>query len=165
MTDAPGAGIRIEPSTSADAEAILAIFVPARFAALEFLTAPEDTPAVRRWIREVIAPRPGTFLALLAGQAVGFLSLQGDYIDQLYVAPRFQTRGIGTLLLDQAKSLSPGGLHLHTFACNSRARRFYEARGFVIVSQGDGSANQERQPDLSYRWTPASKPGQQAHGW
>jgi GNAT superfamily N-acetyltransferase len=164
MTEAPGAGIRIEPATAADAEAILAIFVPARLAALQFLTGPEDTPAVRRWIREVIAPRPGTFIALQAGQAVGFLSLQGDYIDQLYLAPPFQARGIGTVLLDQAKRLSPGSLHLHTFQCNTRARRFYEARGFVIVSQGDGSANQEGQPDLCYRWTPASQPGQPPPG-
>lgn len=52
--------------------------------------------------------------------------------------------------------LRPGGLRLHVFTRNTRARGFYEAAGFVLVSQGDGRENEEREPDCTYVWVPAS---------
>jgi hypothetical protein len=33
------------------------------------------------------------------------------------------------------------------------ARRCYEARGFVLVRETDGTANEEREPDALYLWT------------
>jgi hypothetical protein len=36
---------------------------------------------------------------------------------------------------------------------NLPARRFYEAHGFQIERQTDGAANDERQPDILYRWS------------
>ena len=36
-----------------------------------------------------------------------------------------------------------------------RARRFYEARAFVEIARGDGSGNEEHQPDIRYAWRPA----------
>ncbi|WP_298279395.1 hypothetical protein [uncultured Bradyrhizobium sp.] len=52
---------------------------------------------------------------------------------------------------------APPGLadrrQLWTFQRNARARRFYEARGFVAVEQTDGSRNEEQEPDVRYLWT------------
>jgi RimJ/RimL family protein N-acetyltransferase len=48
------------------------------------------------------------------------------------------------------KGERPAGLSLYVFTRNERARRCYEAAGFVLVEQGDG--NQEREPDCTYRW-------------
>ena len=31
--------------------------------------------------------------------------------------------------------------------------RFYEARGFALVRETDGSGNEEREPDALYLWT------------
>jgi RimJ/RimL family protein N-acetyltransferase len=39
-------------------------------------------------------------------------------------------------------------LRLYTFARNEGARRFYERHGFAPVAFGDGSANQEGEPDV-----------------
>jgi RimJ/RimL family protein N-acetyltransferase len=50
------------------------------------------------------------------------------------------------------ESLSPGQLRLHVFQRNIRARTFYERRGFRAVEFGDGSANKEREPDVTYLW-------------
>ena len=36
----------------------------------------------------------------------------------------------------------------------TRARRFYEAAGFVLVEQSEGSGNEEQEPDCTYAWTP-----------
>jgi hypothetical protein len=49
-----------------------------------------------------------------------------------------------------AKALRPDGLTLWTFQCNVRARRFYEARGFVASGFTDGSRNEENEPDVLY---------------
>jgi putative acetyltransferase len=85
---------------------------------------------------------------------VGFIALEGDHVDHLYIAPSYQDRGIGDKLLAMAKELRPGGLTLWTFQRNAQARRFYEARGFVAWEFTDGSRNEEREPDVLYAWLP-----------
>jgi hypothetical protein len=55
-----------------------------------------------------------------------------------------------------AKQRSPAELQLWTFQVNAGARRFYERHGFVPVELTDGATNQERQPDVRYRWVPRS---------
>ena len=41
-------------------------------------------------------------------------------------------------------------LRLYTFQSNEGARRFYERHGFAAVAFGDGSDNEEREPDVRY---------------
>ena len=83
---------------------------------------------------------------------VGFLTLIGDDLDQLYLRPRYYRRGIGSLLLTKAKERSAERLRLFTFQRNERARAFYEAHGFRIVNLNDGSRNEEGEPDVLYEW-------------
>ena len=84
----------------------------------------------------------------------GIIAFREGWIDQLYVLPDAQGRGIGTELLDVAKRAF-GRLQLWTFQRNERARRFYEARGFELVEQTDGLRNEEKEPDARYVWTRA----------
>jgi hypothetical protein len=44
-------------------------------------------------------------------------------------------------------------LQLWTFQRNTRARRLYEARGFVLVEETDDASNEENEPDARYLWT------------
>lgn len=44
------------------------------------------------------------------------------------------------------------GLTLWVFETNVDARRFYRDHGFVEVERTDGSANEERSPDVRYAW-------------
>ena len=60
---------------------------------------------------------------------------------------------VTSALLDWAKALSPGRLVLWTFQRNANARRFYEAHGFALVRETDGSDNEEKEPDALYLWT------------
>ena len=53
-----------------------------------------------------------------------------------------------------AKERRPDGLELYTFQENAAARAFYEHHGFMAVWFGDGSANEEGQPDVRYAWRP-----------
>jgi hypothetical protein len=50
----------------------------------------------------------------------------------------------------------PSGMRLYAFQRNTRARDFYECRGFVAVEFGDGSGNEEGEPDVLYQWTPTT---------
>ncbi len=74
------------------------------------------------------------------------------WIDQLYVLPTAQRRGVGKDLLQVAQNAF-GRLQLWTFQRNAPARRFYEARGFALIQQTDGARNEEKEPDVLYLWT------------
>ena len=88
---------------------------------------------------------------------VGIIALRSGWIDQLYVLPSHQGRGVGAAFLDLAKARSES-LQLWTFQSNPAALRFYESKSFVAVQQTDGSANDEREPDILYRWDRRSNP-------
>ncbi|KQY34258.1 acetyltransferase [Rhizobium sp. Root483D2] len=89
--------------------------------------------------------------ALSDGNLIGVISLSETWIEQLYVRPGFQHAGVGSALLDVAQHAAQS-LHLWTFQRNDDARRFYEKLGFVLVKMTDGSENEEREPDVLYRW-------------
>jgi GNAT superfamily N-acetyltransferase len=86
----------------------------------------------------------------------GIIAFREGWIEQLYVLPVAQGRGIGTQLLDVAKQACDR-LELWTFQRNARARGFYEARGFTLVEQTDGTRNEETEPDARYVWTRAGR--------
>ena len=93
-----------------------------------------------------------TWRAREAGRILGFLCLDGEDLDQLYLLPGEFRRGIGSLLLAKAKELSPERLHLFTFQRNAAARAFYERHGFRLVDLNDGERNEEGEPDALYEW-------------
>ncbi|ACP22975.1 putative acetyltransferase (plasmid) [Sinorhizobium fredii NGR234] len=82
---------------------------------------------------------------------VGMIAFRPEWIDQLYVLPAHQGRGIGASLLNVART-GAAQLSLWTFQCNRGARRFYEKHGFIAVEETDGSRNEEKEPDVLYRW-------------
>jgi GNAT superfamily N-acetyltransferase len=83
---------------------------------------------------------------------IGFIAFREDWIDQFYVLPAGQGRGLGSALLTVAKTAFPR-LQLWMFQRNHAARRFYERRGFVLAEETDGSRNEEREPDARYVWS------------
>src|SRR5690606_11154405 len=69
-------------------------------------------------------------------RAVGFLVMDGEMIDALFVDPAVHGRGYGTALLDHALKLSP---HATVDASEqaSNALAFYEARGFIRTGRSE----------------------------
>jgi GNAT superfamily N-acetyltransferase len=145
--------ITVRPAGPADAEAVADTYLASFHATYDFELAHTDEQ-VRAWLREVIAAG-GTHVAVdSTGTVVGMMVVAPDELDQLYVRPDRVGEGIGRRLLDVAKVHEPSGLRLYTFQVNARARRFYERNGFVAEWFGDGSANEEGQPDVRYLWRP-----------
>ena len=85
-------------------------------------------------------------------QPLAVLVLDGGWVDQLYVEPNCTGMGLGSRLIELAKSRRPAGLQLWTFVTNTRAQRFYRRHGFVVAETTDGSRNEEKAPDIRFIW-------------
>jgi putative acetyltransferase len=86
-----------------------------------------------------------------AGEPLGYIAFRPDFIEHLFVRPDRQTQGLGRRLLARARD-GAHELRLWTFQQNLRARRFYEKHGFSVVVETDGQDNEEKLPDVLYRW-------------
>jgi GNAT superfamily N-acetyltransferase len=139
-----------------DANEIADVYLASRADALPFLRRVHTDAAVRAWIGEVALKRGETWVAKRDSAIVGFITLIGEEVEQLYVLPGNYRRGIGKTLLDLAKTRRPNRLYLYTFQRNARARAFYEIQGFRIIDTNDGTRNEETEPDIRYQWTPAA---------
>ena len=114
------------------------------------------TPDEDRWFyRERVFPTCRVWGRFDGDELCGIMAFRDGWIEQLYVLPAAHGRGIGTELLEVAKSASER-LELWTFQRNEPARRFYEARGFTLAEQTDGSRNEEKEPDARYVWVRTS---------
>jgi ribosomal protein S18 acetylase RimI-like enzyme len=142
---------RLERARPEDGPEIADLYLAAHDDALPFVRRAHSDDEVRRWVRQVMLQQGETWVARLDGRIVGFLSLAGSDLDQLFLLPGYYRQGIGTLLLNKAKELSPARLRLFAFSRNLRARAFYEAHGFRIAAIQDSEPQSE--PDIAYEWT------------
>jgi len=103
------------------------------------------------YFREHILKDNKVWVVEMENLPVAFMAMKDDFIDQLYVHPDYQNRGIGKALLDYARQLSPEHLWLYTLLINLNARAFYEKNGFVAEKFGV-SPPPESEPDVEYHW-------------
>ena len=82
---------------------------------------------------------------------VAFMAMENEFIDQLYIHPDYQRRGIGKALLNFARKQSPDHIWLYTLQVNVNARAFYEKNGFIAEKFGV-SPPPELAPDVEYHW-------------
>ena len=75
----------------------------------------------------------------------------GGRIHALYVHPRARGRGVGRLLLDDAKTRADR-LDLWVLQANSLARGFYARHGFAEATRTSGAGNDENLPDIRMVW-------------
>lgn len=68
------------------------------------------------------------------GQIVGFIGMNNQYVEGLFVKESAQSRGIGKQLLDYAKSRKTE-LRLGVYQKNVRAMRFYLRENFLIQAE------------------------------
>ncbi|MGY1615587.1 GNAT family N-acetyltransferase [Geodermatophilus sp. SYSU D00691] len=149
--------VALRPGRPEDAAVLARVHHAARAAGMPWLPDLHEEAETVGWMRGVVLPEQQVWVAERAGVVVGFAAVHEDWLEQLYVAPDAWGAGAGRALLEAARAARPEGLRLHVFARNERARRFYEAAGFVLVGTGDGSANEEGEPDCTYAWRPSGE--------
>ncbi len=78
---------------------------------------------VRAWCRSLL-DQPGRELWVAARDRVllGFVVVEGDWVNLIFVHPGRPARGVGAALLDLVKSLRPHGFGLRVYQVNERAR-------------------------------------------
>jgi putative acetyltransferase len=105
-----------------------------------------------RWRSELV-PNAEIVVAERDGAMAGFVTIDGSgYLDQLVVAPDHWGSQLATMLVDEAKRLSPSGVTLKVNADNNRAIRFYERSGFVHGGEDVNPGSKRRV--LKMAWTP-----------
>ena len=65
----------------------------------------------------------------------GFVGLNAEYIEGIFVSDEMQSCGIGKLLLDYIKDKKVS-LRLNIYQKNARAISFYQREGFIIQCEG-----------------------------
>jgi GNAT superfamily N-acetyltransferase len=76
-----------------------------------------------------VADDQGTLTAMLA------LHLPERYLDQLFVAPQYQGKGLGRELLGFTRTHLPGEIWLRCVRENEKAWRWYEREGFAFEKE------------------------------
>jgi RimJ/RimL family protein N-acetyltransferase len=152
--------LAIRDGVEEDAPALARLYLRSRAAAMPWLREVHDEADTARWIAGTLIGRHRVRVATEDGVPVGYVGFgedprHGPMVLHLYLAPERRGQGIGTRLPAEAAAELGTRLSLFCFARNAAARRFYEARGFRPVATGDGTDNEEREPDVLYlRETP-----------
>ena len=105
--------------------------------------------------RNEVMPKAEVWGAFKGDRLLGFVALLPGWIDHLYVDPDVHRQGIGSALVRLAQE-QQDELRLYTFQANTNARRLYEQHGFVVEELTDGERNEEKMPDVTYRWRRSS---------
>ncbi len=147
----PGSEFKIRPAVASDADAIARVFSPS-IRLLDFLPELHTVAEDRRFIGNVILNECAVTVVEQSGSIISFLARQDEEIRLLHTHPDSIGRGAGGQLIDAAKQSGVAALELWCFQANTGARRFYEAHGFRPVRFTDGANNEEKMPDVRYRW-------------
>lgn len=127
--------LHVRPFIEGDRAALRALFVASRDAAFVW-----DAPGTHR-VEDFDAATAGEIIlvALLDGRAAGFASIwePESFLHNLFVHPAFQSRGVGTALLDACAPHFRATATLKCLKLNRDALQFYRARGWTI--RGDGA--------------------------
>jgi chorismate mutase len=147
--------VTLRPACEADAGAVAAVHLASRRAAA--MPPPVHTDDdVRHWLSGRLE-QDEVWLAEVDAAPVGYARFTSTWLDDLYVLPSHAGRGVGSALLDVVKAQRPDGFCLWVFEMNAGARAFYASHGLVELEHTDGSANEERTPDLRMAW-PGAEP-------
>lgn len=117
----------------ADIEQILDIWLSASIKAHDFVESEFWVSKVSD-MRGVYIPASETFVFESDGQIAGFYSLYGNTLAAIFVSPHMQGRGMGSALLDDAKSRRES-LQLTVYKENAPSVKFYEKHGFISIGE------------------------------
>ena len=81
----------------------------------------------------------------------GFIGVNDEYIEGIFVSDEMQSRGIGKMLLDYIKD-KKDRLQLKVYQKNVRAMSFYQREGFIIQSEGMDEFTREKEYVMNWEF-------------
>ena len=81
----------------------------------------------------------------------GFIGLNDEYVEGIFVSGEMQSQGIGKILLNYAKD-KRNKLHLNVYQKNARAISFYKREGFEIQHSGLDEATGEKDYVMTWHY-------------
>lgn len=96
-----------------------------------------------------ILPNAEIFVYIYKEEVVGFIGLNGNYIEGIFVDTDNQYNGIGTALLNKVKE-DRSILTLKVYQKNINAVDFYKKNGFKVIEEGIDQETGEK--ELNMRW-------------
>ena len=101
---------------------------------------PYPTDEVRELWRQTLAdPDSDVYVAEHEGEAVGAVTVDDEFLRQLYVLPAHWGSGIGSALLkhglERMRDRGAKRAKLWTLEGNERGRSFYERRGWALTAE------------------------------
>ena len=113
-------------------------FIPAQYWKSNFESVKELLPQVEVYVYE-------------NGQKIqGFIGLNGEYIEGIFVSDEMQSQGIGKCLLAYIKD-GKTKLRLNVYQKNAQAIHFYQREGFTIQREGLDEATGEKDYVMIWR--------------
>jgi chorismate mutase/GNAT superfamily N-acetyltransferase len=145
--------LSLRPATAADLPAIAEVHLASRHGAGAAFPPPvhADEEAYA-WVAGWDLSTYDVWLATVGDEVAGYARFTTTWLDDLYVRPEQQGRGVGGALFDLVTSLRPDGFCLWVFESNLPARAFYRARGCLELERTDGTGNEEKAPDIRVAW-------------
>ena len=116
-----------------DIDQVLAIWLFASVKAHDFIESTFWKSKVSE-MRDVYIPASKTHVYEAEGEVVGFYSLYENNLAAIFVAPGSQGKGIGSVLLEDAKHKREN-LQLTVYKENAPSIKFYEKHGFTVLGE------------------------------
>ena len=133
---------------NADIDRVAGIWLDANLKAHSFIS-PRYWKSNFAPVKEML-PRAEVYVYEDDREIQGFIGLNGEYIEGIFVSGEMQSRGIGKRLLDFVKTKKTE-LRLNVYRKNTRATRFYQREGFKILREGMDEATGEKDYEMMWR--------------
>lgn len=115
-----------------DIEIIMQIWKKENIKAHKFISK-EYWEGKYNFVKEVL-PNADIYVYIIKEKIVGFIGLDNNYIEGIFVDTNNQCNGIGTSLLNKVKE-NRNNLTLSVYKKNINAINFYKKNGFIITSE------------------------------
>ena len=152
------AGKLVEVSADADLLNELVACWRASVEATHAFLSPEDIERIAGYVPSAIASVARLVVCRSgSGKVAGFVGVNDDMVEMLFIDPAFRGRGLGARLLGHAVS-ECGATQVDVNEQNDQAVGFYQHCGFEVVGRSDADAMGDPFPILHMRLSAGNRP-------
>ena len=132
----------------ADIEKVAAIWLDANIKAHDFISA-SYWKSNFKFVKEAL-PQAEVYVYERDKEIQGFIGLNEEYIEGIFVSDAMRSQGIGKMLLNYAKG-KRNKLRLKVYQKNTRAISFYQREKFELQHSGLDEATGEKDYEMAWQ--------------